>query len=1118
MCLCITGKRKILRTTTDTRVRCKNVANSTMNNHSMKQLVLAHTHLLWLCLLPHACTAQTNVTSHLAETITTDRGSPTSGYDAQTWIRCREFCYHCDATQKSVTCGKRTAPAKITLTDIIPHDVIQLNLSLCHKAVDSGLANDWPNTEPAAQTRQGFDGSSISPHSTNPINRDIDARLRQLKLLADLSILDLSCNDLHNIDVNDFPADLTQLHLRANSITQVDLAAMTSRLARLRKLDLGDNQLLRIGSDEFHNAHKTSRDELPAAVSAESAARRPALRHLVLRANQISAIPPRFLATFPALVYLDLSNNKITALHGDLFYGCVNLSHLNISFNPIRALPHRLFTDVTQLRSLHLRGLQIENIDSNMFSGLSMLQLLDLSFNTKLRVLRGDGFSGLESLETLDLRHCRLQTVHPASMRTLLHTLLISGNPLRCDCTLMTLAAGLANVTSQLPDTPRCHEPPAWRGQPVHSLLQANVSCTPAVIINVTRLVSYAVGAGAVLDCPAVGDPQPTITWRTPSGKILHYEPVNVQHDMTQPDQPSYHAGHHWHDTPRYHTHQQLAQHTQPLHLLRNGSLYIDYVTRTDAGRYRCTVRNEYGSDEVVIRVTLDYGAFVRCVLLTQVVGVSAAGAFLLFGLLLGLIRNTVSWCQIKHQENANRRIKEMLHTISDYKSAQMDRLSAYKTAKMDQLCAFKHSQIDRLHVLSRPSLGQGLQHMQSMREHYSTQIDVIRENCAEKADHLRANYALRMQRFRLYKSDKVGKLRGYKAEKVETLRENYSYQAQRIREYGAQQMAKLRRSYKLQQHYLLKLYELFDISNCMTVMEAECMRTESMLFDETFIAGLDLETHPVHIHMATSSDSDDSFYVTASSQSDDSLHKCTNKQPTAIDDNLTESASSDLGQDDLNFNDIELEPFPAYSHFLEAIDIETPDDHAPAAAAASGKDGKNKSKSKQARPSSIQLCVSSRRTSIELQDQPQQQQLVKRQSSKASAPKRCKSKAAAAAAQFSDSDDDDCDIVSTKQQRASLRRSRQRPKQQVSRTHAREVVTTAIDVTLPGQVLQDGEAELILRPCDLAEMTNNTRSDSGNVDGKSTSVMTSPFLIIKDRAQFCDVETGCCHHVQTHH
>lgn len=102
--------------------------------------------------------------------------------------------------------------------------------------------------------------------------------------------------------------------------------------------------------------------------------------------------------------------------------------------------------------------------------------------------------------------------------------------------------------------------------------------------------------------------------------------------------------------------------------------------------------------------------------------------------------------------------------------------------------------------------------------------------------------------------------------EKTDNVRDNYQQQAIKIRDYGSQQMQRLRDQYKLQQQHLLKLLELLDIGNCMSVIEAECMRTDSMLFDPNITFDLD---QPVHVPREFFPPSSDSEYMTAGSQSD---------------------------------------------------------------------------------------------------------------------------------------------------------------------------------------------------------------------------------------------------------
>lgn len=58
--------------------------------------------------------------------------------------------------------------------------------------------------------------------------------------------------------------------------------------------------------------------------------------------------------------------------------------------------------------------------------------------------------------------------------------------------------------------------------------------------------------------------------------------------------------------------------------------------------------------------------------------------------------------------------------------------------------------------------------------------------------------------------------------------------------------MLRLREQYKLQQQHLLKLLELLDIGNCVNVIEAECIRTESTIFDADIT--FDVEAQAIHV------------------------------------------------------------------------------------------------------------------------------------------------------------------------------------------------------------------------------------------------------------------------------
>lgn len=199
-----------------------------------------------------------------------------------------------------------------------------------------------------------------------------------------------------------------------------------------------------------------------------------------------------------------------------------------------------------------------------------------------------------------------------------------------------------------------------------------------------------------------------------------------------------------------------------------------------------------------------------------------------------------------RKERRKRKSIRAVLESIQDYKCAQFDRFSAYRTAKMGQLSAFKSAKIeqlsafrdarvDRLRTYKQATVASILTHIERMREHYAAQTARIKDNCAQQAERLRDRYTARRGRFNDYRSHQVDKMR-----------ENYASQAARIREYGLVQMSRLREQYKTQQQHVLKLVELLDVGSCVSgVIEAECMKAESMIFDADI--AFDFEAQPAH-------------------------------------------------------------------------------------------------------------------------------------------------------------------------------------------------------------------------------------------------------------------------------
>jgi hypothetical protein len=165
------------------------------------------------------------------------------------------------------------------------------------------------------------------------------------------------------------------------------------------------------------------------------------------------------------------------------------------------------------------------------------------------------------------------------------------------------------------------------------------------------------------------------------------------------------------------------------------------------------------------------------------------------------------------------------------------------------------------------------------------------------------------------------GRFKDYRSHHVDRMRENYQAQAVKIRDYGQQQMNRLREQYKTQQQHVLKLVELLDVGSCVSgVIEAECMRAESMIFDADI--ALDFEAQPARIAEADldldldednlSNFSDTSRYVSAS-ESVQSVNTITGRVGKArgdVSDDIFCAESSI--NDDFMFQDMDLGDFSA--------------------------------------------------------------------------------------------------------------------------------------------------------------------------------------------------------------
>jgi Leucine-rich repeat (LRR) protein len=577
------------------------------------------------------------------------------------------------------------------------------------------------------------------------------------------------------------------------------------------------------------------------------------LVELDLSSNRIRRFSLCSTCHLPNLELLDLSSNQLLTICPDWFKMFPSLASFDASYNPVSVITGHTFAVCSQLVTLSLSHLdRLQSVDSDAFVGLKQLHTLSLSHNKLLNILHADTFCHVADLSQLELNSNNLSSLPASALSCLgsLQTLLVTDNPWSCDCGIKDLQDTLVRL--DLGHDVTCHSPASVKGLALLNVSVSGSECRAAKVHSSHVVIWASVGSDLLLECNAAGEPPLNISWLWSRQQKQLFETVYDQ------------------------SHQVYSNLSQGIMLLTNGSLYIRSVDRAHAGYYICNVHNEFGSASMVLSVRLNYNSIAVATLHSIIIGLLCAAAFFCIAVVIGAVRYTAHVCSTK-EKRKRKSIRAVLEAIQDYKCAQFDRFSAYRSAKLDQLSAFKSAtighlsafrdaRIDKLRTYKQATVASILAHLERMREHYAAQTARIKDNCAQQAEKLRESYGAQCGRFKDYRSYRVDRMR-----------ENYALQAARIRDYGLQQMSKLREQYKTQQQHVLKLVELLDVGSCVSgVIEAECMRAESMIFDADI--AFDFEAQPIHatetgsIGVVCESDCGGSQYLTASSDSDLSL------------------------------------------------------------------------------------------------------------------------------------------------------------------------------------------------------------------------------------------------------
>ncbi|KAL0859010.1 hypothetical protein ABMA27_010865 [Loxostege sticticalis] len=219
-----------------------------------------------------------------------------------------------------------------------------------------------------------------------------------------MTLLDLSHNNLEEInpkafDENSYAAELQVSYNNFTDFGQIPIHNMTG----IRVLNASYNNIQRIPRNAFPKLYElhtvdVSHNQLTEIFNAVFQ-NLFSLRFLNLSHNAMEVIKPATFGTIPTVLHLDLSHNRLREVSRGSLAKLASCRELDISHNQL----HKMFQIPISLGGLNFAYNNLSELPYNTWPTMNSLLRLNLSANLLGDKLASDSFSGLLTLQVLDL-------------------------------------------------------------------------------------------------------------------------------------------------------------------------------------------------------------------------------------------------------------------------------------------------------------------------------------------------------------------------------------------------------------------------------------------------------------------------------------------------------------------------------------------------------------------------------------------------------------------------------------------------------------------------------------------------------------------------------------------